>query len=77
MSKNNSIFFTQSTLICTDGSTLKIPFIYPREDITLNPDIKSAIIYLPQDTDIDLEGLGERSTKFKKYDFNFASIINK
>ena len=75
MKNNKALLFSKSILICTDGSTLNIPFIYPREDIGLNPDIKSSMIWLPESTNLDLDELADRSTKFKKYKFNFESLV--
>ena len=75
MKNNKALLFSKSILICTDGSTLNIPFIYSREDIGLNPDIKSSMIWLPESTNLDLDELADRSTKFKKYKFNFESLV--
>ena len=75
MKNSKTLLFSKSILICTDGSTLNIPYIYPREDIRLNPDIKSNMIWLPESINLDLDELGGRSTKFKKYKFNFESLV--
>jgi len=75
MKNSKTLLFSKSILICTDGSTLTIPFIYPREDIGLNPDIKSSMIWLPESTNFDLDELGNRSTKFEKFKFNFETLV--
>ena len=62
MENNKTLLFSKSILICTDGSTLNIPYIYPRGDIGLNPDIKSSMIWLPESINLDLGGLGGRPT---------------
>lgn len=75
MKNNKTAKFTPALIVCTDGSTLRAPFIYSREEISLNPDIKSSSPWLPESNNLELEGLAGRSTKFEKYQFNFGSLV--
>ena len=68
---------SKSVLLCTDGSTLNVSFIYPREDIAFNPDLKSHLTWLPESTQIEVEGLSSRSTKLDHYNFNFTELLTK
>tara|TARA_R110001592_G_scaffold150202_5_gene376018 strand:+ start:3633 stop:3872 length:240 start_codon:yes stop_codon:yes gene_type:complete len=76
MKKNKIPFYPQISLICTDGSTIQTNFLYYKEDFYINPDIKSNTLWLPEVENINLEGLSSKSSKFKKYEFNFESLIS-
>lgn len=77
MKKNKLPFYPKIYTICTDGSTINTNYIYKKEDVYLNPDIKSNNIWLPELTDKELENLSDKSSKFENYDFNFESLIKK
>jgi hypothetical protein len=75
MKTNRFPIRSKSVLLCTDGSTLNVPFIYPREDIAFNPDLKSNLIWLPESTQVEIEGLNSRSSKLDHYSFNFNEVL--
>ena len=76
MKRSKIPYYPSTTIICTDGSTLNVDFPYVKNDFYINPDIKSNPIWLPMTTDIELDGLANKSTKFEKYEFNFESLVN-
>jgi hypothetical protein len=77
MKKNKIPYFPETSIICTDGSTLKTNFLYSKEDFYINPDIKSNSMWLPEIDNFELEGLSNKSSKFDQYEFNFESLIKK
>lgn len=77
MKKNQLPFYPETSLICTDGSTVKNVFPYSKTDLFLNPDIKSNGLWLPINTDVELDDFSKKSSKFKKYEFDFGSLVKK
>ena len=75
MKKNKLPFYPEISLICTDGSTIQTNFLYFKDDFYLNPDIKSNASWLPELENAELDGLSSKSSKFKKYEFNFESLV--
>lgn len=76
MKKSKIPYYPSTTIICTDGSTLEVNFPYLKNDFYINPDIKSNPIWLPTTTDIELDGLANKSSKFKNYEFDFESLVS-
>ena len=76
MKKNKVPLYPKINLICTDGSTIQSNFLYSKDDSYINPDIRSNLTWLPENMDIELDGLSGRSSKYKKYEFNFESLVN-
>jgi hypothetical protein len=72
MKKNKTPFYPQISLICTDGSTIQTNFLQDKDDIYLNPDLKSNALWLPY---VEKAGLKVLSSRLQKYDFNFESLI--
>ena len=75
MKKTNIPYYPETTLICTDGSTIPVTFPYTKQDFYINPDIKSNPIWLPDLQEVELEGISDKSSKFENYAFDFESLI--
>jgi hypothetical protein len=76
MKKKITSFYPQIILIGTDGSTVESNFVSYKDDFYIKPDVKSNTLWLPKVENVELEGLANKSSKFKKYQFNFASLIS-
>ena len=78
MKNNKNPLKSTTTYVLTDGSTINASFVYNREEFFANPDIKSNLIWLPEDTESTLGALStERSSKFDQYGFDFESLVSK
>jgi hypothetical protein len=76
MKKTQIPFYPEIDIVCTDGSTIKTTFLYEKTDLYMNPDIKSNPIWLPDTEEIDLDDFSKKSTKFKKYEFDFGDLVS-
>jgi hypothetical protein len=76
MKRNKIPYYTEINLICTDGSTIKSNFLYDKDDIYLNPDIKSNNLWLPELMNIEVQSLSDKSTKYDNYEFDFESLVD-
>jgi hypothetical protein len=76
MKKKITSFYPQIALIGTDGSTIQTNFVCYKDDFYIKPDVKSNSLWLPKVENAELEGLSNKSSKFKKYEFNFASLVS-
>ena len=77
MKRSNIPFVNKGSIILTDGSTLNIDFLYKKDDLFLNPDLRSNPLWLPESTTNSLESLEHKSNKFKQYEFSFESLLEK
>jgi hypothetical protein len=75
MKKTKIPFYPKISLICTDGSTTQTNFLCFKDDFYINPDIKSNNAWLPNRVSVDLDELSNKSSKFRKYEFDFECLI--
>jgi hypothetical protein len=75
MKRNKIPYHPKLPLICTDGSTFESNFPYYKDELFINPDIKSNTLWLPAVKDAELKKISNKSSKFINYDFNFESLI--
>ena len=77
MKRNRIPSGATSRLVGTDGTTLFIETPHYRSNLFTNPDLKSNPLWLPDTNQEHLEEVEMRSSKYKNYNFSFASLVNK
>lgn len=70
MKKNKHTPSFQTRIICTDGSTLDINFLYPKKEISLVTDLLNVSTYIGLKKKKDIHEANK-----KKKSFDFYSLI--